>query len=203
LASGVDHCPRGIRFTNALLLIAIFVSSQPGGGAFGAGPDPIAGQRKTVTCNGCHAQAGMKNVPNLGAQNAPYLFAAMQAYQDGVRAHATMRDVAKSFSTQELKNLAAYYAQAPAILDEPAAADPPAVTVVCASCHGPTGAVSLRADIPKLAGQKAAYLELALKDYRSGVRRHTVMQQQAEALSDTDIATLAGYYAGREGLLVK
>jgi cytochrome c553 len=190
--------------SNSLLLITVVFSLHAGAKAFAAEPDAGAGQRKTVTCNGCHGQAGMKSVPNLGAQNAAYLVAAMQAYQDGVRPHATMRDVAKSFSTQELKNFAAYYAQGRGPAEEPAQTDPPPPAAVpCATCHGATGSMTLTADIPRLAGQKAAYLELSLKDYRSGMRKNAIMQQQAEALSDADIAALAGYYASRAGLSVK
>jgi len=166
-----------------------------------AEPDPAAGQRKTVTCNGCHAQAGMKNVPSLGGQNAAYIFAAMQAYQDGLRPHATMRDVAKSYTTQELRNFAAYYAQtgaAPPVEGGQA----PASAERCASCHGASGSTTLRADVPRLAGQKAAYIELALKDYRSGARKHAIMQQQAQDLTEADITELAAYYAAREGLFV-
>jgi cytochrome c553 len=197
LSTRPSHAKRLLELTLPALLLAL------SSGAFSAESDPVAGQRKTITCNGCHAQAGMKNVPSLGGQNAAYIFVAMQAYQDGLRSHATMRDVAKSYSTQELRNFAAYYAQpAPAPAQEALSA-PPAAAERCASCHGGPAAATLRADIPRLAGQKAAYLELALKDYRSGARKHIVMQQQALSLTEAEIDEVAVYYAAQPGLFVK
>jgi len=47
------------------------------------------------------------------------------------------------------------------------------------------------------------YLEQVLRDYRSGARKHPVMQEQATTLSDQDISELAAYYASRGGLFVK
>jgi cytochrome c553 len=49
---------------------------------------------------------------------------------------------------------------------------------------------------PNLAGQNAAYLEKQMKDYRDGRRQDPIMASMATALSDTDIADLAAYYAG-------
>jgi cytochrome c553 len=54
-----------------------------------------------------------------------------------------------------------------------------------------------------LAGQKPGFLEQIVREYRSGTRKHAVMQQQAAGLSDDDVAQLAAYYAGIPGLLVK
>ena len=53
---------------------------------------------------------------------------------------------------------------------------------------------------PRLAGQYADYLEMALKEYRSGKRPNPVMAGMAAALSDEDIADLAAYFASQEGL---
>jgi cytochrome c553 len=164
--------------------------------------DPVAGKRKTAGCNGCHAIAGMKNVPSLGGQSPGYFVIAMRAYRDGARNHTTMRDVAGQYSERELADLAAHYLQLGT--DTPSdATPPPAASTVCASCHGAEGGQGISAEIPRLAGQKAAYLEQALRAYRSGARVQPVMQQQAAALTDEQIAELAGYYASRTGLTAK
>ena len=173
-------------------------------GALGAEGDPVAGKRKTITCNGCHGQAGMKNMPSLGGQNQTYFIAAMQAYQDGIRPHATMRDVAKTYSLQELKNFAAYYAESSAAAsDAPTESVRPSAAERCAACHGSDGRETVTKDIPRLAAQKAPYLGQTLRDYRSGARKHAIMQQQVTDLSDEDIAALALYYAAQPGLFVK
>jgi cytochrome c553 len=50
-------------------------------------------------------------------------------------------------------------------------------------------------DAPHLAGQPRIYLEQQLKDFRSGKRRHDVMNVIAKPLADADVADLAEWYA--------
>jgi cytochrome c553 len=166
-------------------------------------PDPVAGKRRTVTCNGCHAQGAMKNVPSLGGQNPAYFVAAMVAYQDGVRTHATMRDVAKAWSLQDLRNFAAWYAEplAPAA-DIPGATEPPAA-IRCTACHGTDGRETATPEVPRIAGQKAGYLAMVMREYRAGARASSVMQQQMAGLGDDEIAALARHFNERPGLQVK
>jgi cytochrome c553 len=171
--------------------------------ACAAGGDPAAGKRKTVTCNGCHGQAGMKSMPSLGGQHPDYFVAAMEAYQDGVRPHPTMRDVAKAFSLRDFKNFAAYYAESTAATAASSGEPAPAAAEPCAACHGSEGGDPQTPVTPRLAGQKAPYLEQALRDYREGVRKHAIMGPQAASLSDDDIAALTAYFSSRPGLFVK
>lgn len=65
---------------------------------------------------------------------------------------------------------------------------------MCATCHGPLG-MGQTPDAPHLAGQPSIYLEAQLKAFRSGARRHEVMNVMARPLSDVDIADLAAWYA--------
>jgi cytochrome c553 len=105
-------------------------------------------------------------------------------------------------SARDFANLAAYYADAPAPTpsEETSA---PASGARCAICHGTDGWEVVAPDAARLAGQKALYLEQVLRDYRSGARKHPVMQEQAATLSDQDISELAAYYASRNGLFVR
>jgi cytochrome c553 len=64
----------------------------------------------------------------------------------------------------------------------------------CAVCHGPLG-LSTAPDAPHLAGQPALYLAAQLRAYRSGARRHEVMNVMARGLSDDDIAQLVAWYS--------
>ena len=69
---------------------------------------------------------------------------------------------------------------------------------MCQGCHGIDGwrtAFPEVYSVPKIAGQQPAYLEAALKAYRSGDRSHPSMKAIAASLSDQDIANLAAYYA--------
>jgi cytochrome c553 len=71
----------------------------------------------------------------------------------------------------------------------------------CLGCHGIDGYKNAAPvyHVPKLGGQTADYLEIALQGYRRGTRRHATMQAQAATLADQDIADLAAYFASREG----
>lgn len=65
----------------------------------------------------------------------------------------------------------------------------------CAACHGTTG-ISPIGIYPNLAGQKEQYLVKQIKAFRSGERKDPSMKAMVGALSDSDIANLAAYYAG-------
>ncbi len=76
------------------------------------------------------------------------------------------------------------------------AADPAAgkaKAAQCAACHGANG-IAVLPDAPHLAGQNEIYLVKALKDYRSGARKHEQMSVMAKGLSDKDIDNLAAWY---------
>lgn len=69
---------------------------------------------------------------------------------------------------------------------------------MCIGCHGIKGyRTSFPAvyPVPKLGGQHAAYIVLALQAYRSGQRSHPSMQAIAQGLTDEDMAQLAAYYS--------
>ncbi len=72
-----------------------------------------------------------------------------------------------------------------------------AKAAVCAACHGQNGIAQIPT-YPNLAGQNEQYLVAAIKAYKNKQRtggQAAIMQGQAAALSDTDIANLAAYYA--------
>jgi cytochrome c553 len=201
----LEHSLLGARLLFVVIVFGFVFAAQ----VLGADPpaikpgDPVAGKRKTAGCNGCHAIAGMKNVPNLGGQSPGYFVIAMRAYRDGARNHTTMRDVAGQYSERELSDLAAHYTQLGTDPPADSTPAPPAASTACAACHGAEGEQGISAEIPRLAGQKAAYLDQALRAYRAGARVQSVMQPQAATLTDEQIAELAGYYAGRTGLTAK
>lgn len=70
----------------------------------------------------------------------------------------------------------------------------------CLGCHGIPGYRNAYPSyrVPKLDGQKAAYIETALKAYRAGTRPHPTMQAQADSLSDTDIMDLVAWITAGE-----
>jgi cytochrome c553 len=71
-------------------------------------------------------------------------------------------------------------------------------TAVCSACHGANG-VSVAPAIPNLAGQRAAYIEKQLDDYKSEKRKHQIMSALAGQLDKTAMADVAAYYAAQPG----
>ncbi len=71
------------------------------------------------------------------------------------------------------------------------------IAYTCLGCHGIEGYRNAYPSfrVPKLGGQKAGYLEIALKGYRDGTRKHPTMVGQASSLSDQDIMDVSAYLA--------
>src|SRR5262245_24470644 len=70
---------------------------------------------------------------------------------------------------------------------------------MCEGCHGIQGyrtAYPTVYSVPKLGGQSPGYIVKALRDYKSGARRHPSMDAIAASLSEQEMADLAAYYAG-------
>ena len=98
------------RLVAAIALSAAVFSVQAAG-------DASAGKNKVYQCQGCHGIADWKTafpevyrVPKLGGQKAPYLVAAMKAYQKGERDYQTMRAMVADLTDKDMEDIAAYYA---------------------------------------------------------------------------------------------
>lgn len=70
--------------------------------------------------------------------------------------------------------------------------------LACAACHGHNG-VSVSANFPNLAGQRAKYLSTQLKAFRDGKRQNPLMNAIAAQLDDTDIENLAAFFNSLPG----
>lgn len=80
----------------------------------------------------------------------------------------------------------------------PALAAEPEMAAQCAACHGESG-VSVAADIPNLAAQKADYLVAQLEAFRAGERANPLMNAIAAQLDDEQIAALAAHFSALPG----
>lgn len=74
-----------------------------------------------------------------------------------------------------------------------AAAVPPLVAA-CSGCHPVNGGDPM---LPRLAGRNADEIVAAMKAFRGGSRRATVMDRIAKGFTDDEIATIAAWYAGQ------
>jgi cytochrome c553 len=67
--------------------------------------------------------------------------------------------------------------------------------VLCAGCHGPTGAGNEALKYPRLAGRDAAYVAAQLRAFKSGGRDNATMKAMVAGLTEQDIDNLAAYIA--------
>ena len=177
--------------------------------------DVEAGKTKSGQCAACHGpQGNMQSgqFPKLAGQGAPYIYEQLKLFKSGDRQNGVMAGQVAGMNDQDMKDLAAYFADQqtrPGAADvkvAPAGAaiyhggDPENDIPSCAGCHGPSGLGNAAAKFPRLSGQSPQYVAAQLKAYRdgkrSGYRNATIMNGVAENLSDDDIQALASYVAG-------
>jgi cytochrome c553 len=97
----------------ALLLAALPFTAMAKG-------DPNAGKAKSTTCQACHGLDGksvLPEYPNLAGQYESYMEKALRDYRDGRRSNPIMAPMAAGLSDQDIKDLAAWYAQQDGLKD--------------------------------------------------------------------------------------
>ena len=184
------------------------------------------GAKKVQMCVGCHGIIGYQasfpeihKVPMIAGQSATYITSALTAYKGGDRKHPTMRAIADTLTEQDIADLAAYYSQLglkdggapPATLAKATPANVEGLITrnadnSCTKCHGANFNTPNDGTVPKLAGQHADYLFVALKSYRVKNNPHlgrsnAVMGQQVEEKKFTtaELKTLATYISSLPG----
>lgn len=69
---------------------------------------------------------------------------------------------------------------------------------LCQECHGDDGLNGTAIGVPHLGGQYSAYILKQLRNFRSGERKHPVMNPMAEGLADEDLGDIAAYFASNK-----
>jgi cytochrome c553 len=89
---------------------------------------------------------------------------------------------------------------APALASAGDAARGAKLAYTCHGCHGIPNYKNAYPiyNVPKLGGQHAAYMVVALKAYASQERAHPTMHSHAVTMSEQDMQDLAAYLAGQE-----
>jgi cytochrome c553 len=170
-------------------------------------------------CAACHAADGNSQIavnPKLAGQIPEYLYKQLENFKAAPGAKAerdspVMAAMVASLSPEDMRNLAAYFADQTAKSAEAKSKDLVVLgqliyrggiagesIAACASCHGPNGA-GMPAQFPRLSGQHAEYVEAQLKAFRSGARANDLngsMRGVAGRLSDREISAVADYIAG-------
>jgi cytochrome c553 len=181
-----------------------------------------AGEKKAAMCIGCHGIVGYQasfpqvhKVPMISGQNAKYIEASLAAYQKGERKHPTMQSIAASLTEQDMADLSAFYEQhgTGAVVASAKPSVEPSVAVAallqkgaCVSCHGDNFSKPISAAYPKLAGQHADYLYVALRSYQTTGnakvgRANAVMAGQAQMFNKDELKALAQYLGSLQGEL--
>ncbi|WP_431098105.1 c-type cytochrome [Polaromonas aquatica] len=182
--------------------------------------DAKAGETKNAMCIGCHGIKGYQasfpevyKVPMISGQSAKYIVAALNEYKKGERKHPTMRAIADSLTDQDMADLAAHYsadgtvaaAQPVKAVKEPSAEVKALLNKAnCASCHGATFSNPIDPSYPKLGGQHADYLFVALKAYKVDNnpkvgRSNAIMSGMAKQYTNPELKLLANYLASVDG----
>jgi cytochrome c553 len=202
-----------------LVAAATLCSAALSAHAQGISGDAQAGQKKAEMCIGCHGIPGYQNsfpeihkVPMISGQSDKYIVSALNAYKKGERKHPSMRGIAGSLNEQDMADLAAYYASH---VGKPAPETPRTASTsvaalidkgACISCHGANFSKPIDPSYPKLAGQHADYLYVALKAYtvegNSKVgRANGIMAGIAKQYTKAEMRDIAKYIASVDGEL--
>jgi cytochrome c553 len=168
--------------------------------------DAVAGKAKAALCEACHGAGGNSatpTTPNLAGQPAQFISTELYFFREGNRKDAQMTPIAATLSNADMNDLAAYFSSLkpapPARKASPEnEAAGPALTkkFMCTQCHGPQ-LLGVQ-HIPRLAGQQADYLRTQLQGFKAQTRADIDgnMTSAAQALGESDIATLADYISG-------
>ena len=184
--------------------------------------DVKAGESKNAMCSGCHAIKGYQasfpeihKVPMIAGQSARYIVSSLNAYKKGERKHPSMRGIAETLSEQDIADLAAYYsvsgvaAGAAPLADKPSKEPNAQVQALlakanCSSCHGANYSKPIDPSYPKLGGQHADYLLVALKAYKVDSnakvgRNNAIMAGMAKQYTNAELKLMANYLSSLEG----
>jgi cytochrome c553 len=173
------------------LLTALFISSA-------------AAQDRLQLCAACHGPDGNSlnpQLPSIAGQPKLFLENQLILFREELRRSDQMLPVVKGMKDPEIIKLAEHFSKQPAKVMDTGPADAKlmktgaerARALRCNVCH--LADFSGQNQIPRLAGQREAYLEAEMRAYRDGKRTggDTIMAAALYGVSDADIKALAHY----------
>jgi cytochrome c553 len=166
----------------------------------------------TGRCALCHGPEGASAsavYPRLAAQHPDYLQKQLKDFRDGRRKSDTMSEMAKDLKDEDIASLASFFSAKKAGGRQPGDIDLAAVgkyifhkgnrfsgVAACASCHGENGHGT--AQLPRLAGQHPAYVEIQLKEFnkRDRTNDNSIMHSIASKLTELETKAVSVYIGG-------
>ncbi len=176
----------------------------------GMAQDADAGKVKSETCVACHGPDGnspLEQFPKIAGQVPGYIADQLARFKSGERAGTVMMGLVAGLSEQDMADIDAWYSSQTMTVgsvspdqEEEARAGEAIYrggiaefnVPSCMGCHGPSGS-GIPPLYPRLGGQHASYTEAELKAFKSGARKHPIMQPIAFVLSERQIKQLALY----------
>lgn len=169
------------------------------------------GATLAVQCTMCHGVRGMSHAdsPNLAGQYDAAIYKQLRDFKSGHRISAMMEPLVANLSDQDMRDLAAYFADLPRERNataEDAQQEAPVIVrngspmrniAGCTSCHG---GVDRKTGSPRLDGESESYFRTQLHAFATGARHndiHGQMRNVARQMTPEEIDTAARYYAGR------
>ena len=171
--------------------------------------EQIVGGRCSL-CHGAEGESASPIFPRLAGQHSEYIAKQLADFKSG-RRKGTMNDQAAELNEAEMRALGVYFSmkqpKAYNVADPDLAAvgryiyhkgNPYSGVAACASCHGPSGEGT--AQLPRLAGQHAAYIEAQLKEFnkRERTNDNAVMHAIAAKLTELEMRSVSVYLSGKQ-----
>jgi len=161
-------------------------------------------QERLQLCAACHGEGGNSTnpqIPSIAGQPKLFIENQLILFREELRKSDQMLPVVKGLKDAEVIRLAEHFSQRAAKGMEPGSASKElmrkggsaAQQLRCGICH--LSDFSGQNQIPRLAGQREAYLEAEMRAYRDGKRTggDTIMAAALYGVSDADIKALAHY----------
>lgn len=180
-----------------------------------ANPKQSMTWRKTALCATCHGQQGHSTNPkwpHLAGQHKTYLMKQLNDMKlNKFRSSPVMQTLLMSLNTQDIDELANYYAKMPLAKGKTPqryvkrgeqlyrGGDFTKKITACIACHGPRGTGNAPAGFPVLSGQHADYTLSQLIAFKNGQRKndfHHIMQDISSRMSQRDMKAVAYYIQG-------
>ena len=164
----------------------------------------VFSQERVQLCAACHGEGGNSTnpqSPSIAGQPKLFLETQLVLFREELRKSDQMLPVVKGLKDAEIVKLAEHFSKLPAKGMETGSTNQElsgrgkaaAQKLRCGVCH--LADFSGQNQIPRLAGQREAYLEAEMRAYRDGKRTggDTIMAAALYGVSDTDIKALAHF----------
>ena len=191
------------RFGRTVTILTLFAVMVPNTLADGRGAQIYESQ-----CASCHGNQGLAlNAPVLHGQEPAYIVRSLMAFKHGSRIDQimmSMNSIAANLTDEDISVVARYLAgQDPCEIDLEidygregfreafSAGRKQYVASNCGHCHE-----SFHHYAPRIMGQKASYVKLALSQFQSGIRVAPMMSRLLQSWTEQDFQNVVTYISG-------